>query len=706
MNGELFTDAMGLLPDRLVQEALVYQRFPARSRPARLLRQALVACMVAALLFGTMLVANADLREAVLGWFTEQLGQYTLYHFAGSGQAAKPATREYRLTGAPAGYELVLQDEDGRHFVYSNGSQVLTFRYTHESSDSLYVAEDGAAVLQTTINGKAADFYQSADDSHDNTMVWSSSGVLFLLQGPFDLEELTALAETVEPAPLNYVIGQPPEGYTQTTVNGTAITQMQTWSSDAGQYLHFAANTPEADTLILGVCDCEDYQVRTTTVNGQTADLYLCPRHETILTWSQDGNLLTLQGSLPEQELVAVAESVTLQPYEAEEASPPGVRELAWAPTALPKGYWASGVLRGMHQNSATYRNTAGNVVEFTYFTSRSSRSIWLYVDDYARRELTVQGRAAVLYTREGCASILDWENEYAHFRLEGVLDEDSLLAMAESVAYAAEAQSSAAGYDLTQPPEGYTEMIRQQEEESGLLLLVSTEGNAAQFSYYSGEAHSTVQILHENCTEQSATVHVVPATLYLANDPDASSDLIWTEGDTLFLLSGVFTAEELLAMAESVAPAAENGATALPQSTLEPAETAVVYPQRFELTAPEGYQPQTTRLIYEQSGTVYYRKDRGAVFELFYSDQATLEQRLPDTTAYTQVQTEVNGQPAVICTPSDEHYALNLIWRQDGTLLELSSTHHTAEELLALARTVRQTEIWPTGYCPDQTAE
>lgn len=111
--------------------------------------------------------------------------------------------------------------------------------------------------------------------------------------------------------------------------------------------------------------------------------------------------------------------------------------------------------------------------------------------------------------------------------------------------------------YSLTWIPDGYTEWATNTIGNCICETYVNESGELLKFNYQPSVDSSYWFIDTSTSTQQRVYVGDVPADFYLSNSPDVGSSIVWTspDGETAFYLSGFFSKEELIDMAENVLP-------------------------------------------------------------------------------------------------------------------------------------------------------
>lgn len=187
--------------DRLLRAA------PRRERRTAVLQTARrAACLLLALLLGcgAWLSVDAQARERVLGWVSQQVEAFQLYAYQGP-PLEKPDPTRYLLAQVPEGYtphSVYLADFGASHCFRNEAGETLTFGYLKRNSatvsSNISFSTEGMARQSVPVQGEPADFYQGAQG---NILVWTQEDTLFYLDGPLSQEALIGLAEHIRSVP-------------------------------------------------------------------------------------------------------------------------------------------------------------------------------------------------------------------------------------------------------------------------------------------------------------------------------------------------------------------------------------------------------------------------------------------------------------------------------------------------------------------------
>ncbi len=187
--------------ERLLRRAARRERLVLAQRVARR-----VACLLLVLLLGcgTWLGVDAQARERLLGWVSQQVEGSQLYFYGGAPRETPDPTR-YLLAQAPEGYtprSVYLADFGASHRFRNQAGEILTFGYLKRDSttvsSNISFSTEGMARQRVTVLDETADFYQG---EQDNILVWTQEDTLFYLDGPLSQAALIDLAEHIRAIP-------------------------------------------------------------------------------------------------------------------------------------------------------------------------------------------------------------------------------------------------------------------------------------------------------------------------------------------------------------------------------------------------------------------------------------------------------------------------------------------------------------------------
>lgn len=108
--------------------------------------------------------------------------------------------------------------------------------------------------------------------------------------------------------------------------------------------------------------------------------------------------------------------------------------------------------------------------------------------------------------------------------------------------------------YCLTWIPEGYTKLSEDSVGNTSTVVYVNDESEILKFYYVSPPDETFWQVESTDITVEKATVDGYDADILISEDATVGNTIVWmTSDDAGFCISGFFTAEDLIRLAESV---------------------------------------------------------------------------------------------------------------------------------------------------------
>lgn len=118
---------------------------------------------------------------------------------------------------------------------------------------------------------------------------------------------------------------------------------------------------------------------------------------------------------------------------------------------------------------------------------------------------------------------------------------------------YGGKAEGEDANYEIVWLPEGYQE-VSYEERAIDEYYYMDERGNELSFGYAVNPNHSKLYFLVDASERLDSLVHDYRADLFLSQEENTASTLVWwDENDTLFYVTGFFEEETLVKIAESV---------------------------------------------------------------------------------------------------------------------------------------------------------
>lgn len=109
--------------------------------------------------------------------------------------------------------------------------------------------------------------------------------------------------------------------------------------------------------------------------------------------------------------------------------------------------------------------------------------------------------------------------------------------------------------YRFSVVPDGYRELNVIEKVDGRVYLYINDLGQILQFSYTDDTINNSLFAKAEKYQRYSAFVHGFVADIYIANNADETSGIVWQdiEADVLFQISAIADREELLKIAQTI---------------------------------------------------------------------------------------------------------------------------------------------------------
>ena len=235
---------------------------------------------------------------------------------------------------------------------------------------------------------------------------------------------------------------------------------------------------------------------------------------------------------------------------------------LTYEITELPKGYTLLSKQETDAGNIAIYHNSDGQIMQFGCYSAESGM-LFVGGSEYDHSQVRVSGRNADLYIAKDSAhsNTVVWgnANESMLFQLTAFLEKDVLLQVAESVSPIINDEGDepvAQAYDFERVPEGYI-FIDRMDTDSGTTILYTREnGHFLELSYEFNIDKNTFFFKPEDHTYTQENINGTTMDIYLSNDPQYASSIIWSTNDkVIFIISANCDKDTLIQLTRCVVP-------------------------------------------------------------------------------------------------------------------------------------------------------
>jgi len=463
-------------------------------------------------------------------------------------------------------------------------------------------------------------------------------------------------------------------------------------ANDIAVFTYFS-DTSSAVLQVTGENEIICQQVQ---VNGLSADLYLDSEEgeANVIVWvdEKSGAAFRISGVLSGEELTRMAESVRAVP-----------RNVIFRPSWLPEGYYETSaeespvrgdkVPEGLDAGKSvlTYENGKGGCLTITYAQEFDVTDLRPNRCEADAVSVLVGENQAFLFPEQTEAHHLVWVDGESgvFFWISGPLTGAELVQIGESLEKREEPPSLEAR-SLTWVPAGYQELERVEMREQSFVQYQNDEGYVITLSYSRGTEAVHPHVVPSDggeLTLQPVRVDGLPGDLYL--EEGEANVLVWAQDGLLFSIQGCCTAEELIAMAESVE----------------------VLPVEYRLTwVPEGYELYMQNETFSHLVSFVYKTPEGNMLSLTY--QPDLEGAkmylIPDEDG-TEKQASVKGNPADLYLAEPGGSNSELVWQDpEAGAIFIIDASLPGEDILKMAESieavrplpkVRQPNWLPMGY-------
>ena len=311
----------------------------------------------------------------------------------------------YELTMLPQGYSLWKKHEENglNTTFYARGKDVLSFTYGEQGSVDL---SRGVDCEQETadLNGVTAELYLADNPADESSIIWTVGETSLTISGHLSSQELVELAasdkkvteieEWVWPA---YDFAQVPDGYVKLAEGDTSDSRDIFYAKEE-DVLNLYCFRSGADTSEQGAGYSENMILETGYVNGQEADLFISPDGLECsgILWTEGDILFHINGFLPIDVLIALAETITVRPRE-------------YRLCTVLEGY-AEFTRHVVPEHAMIiYENEEGKLCQFGYTRDADADTLVVSHDHHTGYIVSVNGAQADLFLAddpEACSSV------------------------------------------------------------------------------------------------------------------------------------------------------------------------------------------------------------------------------------------------------------------------------------------------------------
>jgi len=295
------------------------KQIKAAQRPANtvvfVLQRVAIVILVLFLAFSTIVIADAGLRKIVVHWFVDNYSDHSKFSMQTSDDIGDYGTISYTaltINYIPDGFELDEQYEDivDAMYIYmdNTGTQIviLLSDYGPVSLD-----RENEVIHEIKFGDDVAFYWERNGFTH---FVWSYYGILCNIAAEIPLEEVIKIAENItldrKSPPLadssDFTVNYIPEGF------DTILAKKE---SDYATYLYWSADNKQISIFLIEEgphsLDTENAIIHEMNF-GDNIAFYWEKGGITYFVWSTNGILCTISAHLPLDEVIKIAENITL----------------------------------------------------------------------------------------------------------------------------------------------------------------------------------------------------------------------------------------------------------------------------------------------------------------------------------------------------------------------------------------------------------
>ena len=162
----------------------------------RIWRSVAIAAIIACMMFSTLMVANADIRERIITWVVETFEKYSLFELRNDGDAISQDLYRYGLTYIPEGAELLDTVEQPGLIDYEYGnSENVSFHFLISQSDTrVYTDTEEAEIHPLELNGMTGFWFEKESFRY---VCFEMDGCYCSVYGSLEIDELIQIASSV-----------------------------------------------------------------------------------------------------------------------------------------------------------------------------------------------------------------------------------------------------------------------------------------------------------------------------------------------------------------------------------------------------------------------------------------------------------------------------------------------------------------------------
>lgn len=364
--------------------------------------------------------------------------------------------------------------------------------------------------------------------------------------------EEAVTGDSTVPTNGQYQLAEVPEGYSLCYLDVGTNGNSMLYENEAGDYLTVLYSF-DTEVSALYVFTSENGTFHQITVDGHPADYVQSnsPEEVNTILWVDERNTaFAIAGFFTEDELIEMAEGL----HWVEEEPITEKYRLG----LIPEGYSLFDEGKTGNTNYYLYGNEDGNGLSFNYAPGTAATSWFILTDGTTKHQTRVSGyQADFIQSHDtNVSSCVVWigENNTA-FMVDGFFPEEELIEIAESIEVVEEEAAEPVKYRLGWIPEGLTERHRVNDGNSIREIYADEQGRLLKFFciFDDPSSYALYSYMEEPIIE-TVDVNGYAAEVILSRSGEEGNTISWTtEKNELFYISGFYSLEDLVKMAESV---------------------------------------------------------------------------------------------------------------------------------------------------------
>lgn len=162
-------------------------------------KQVAVFFLVCAIGFSTAIIANADIRRAVINWIIETFPEFSIFSMNSENRSETLSfsSDDIEIGYIPDGYVLKNQNESSARITYrfSSDETDITLVVAFSTGSPSYLDTEDAEIIETTLGGNAAYWWEHNSITY---LVWNQNEVMCRISGGISIDEIFKIAKNIK----------------------------------------------------------------------------------------------------------------------------------------------------------------------------------------------------------------------------------------------------------------------------------------------------------------------------------------------------------------------------------------------------------------------------------------------------------------------------------------------------------------------------